>query len=70
MSSATPTVAARAIAVPARTASASTLRGTNRREHAGFGSFAKLVAIGFWGTLATLIVSAAAVRLLSHRRHR
>jgi hypothetical protein len=30
-------------------------------EREGIGWFAKLVAIGFWGTLATLIVSAAVV---------
>jgi hypothetical protein len=29
------------------------------RRREGVGWFAKLVAIGFWGTLATLIVSAA-----------
>ena len=31
------------------------------RDRGGVGRFAKLVAVGVWGTLVTLIVSAAAV---------
>jgi hypothetical protein len=45
---ATSTIGTRALAV-----------SDTRRERDGFGFFAKLVAIGFWGTLITLIVSAA-----------
>jgi hypothetical protein len=52
---ATPTLAAPAVPKPteaARPLAAKPARG-------GVGLFAKLVAIGFWGTLITLIVSAA-----------